>query len=134
VTDKPIQFEGEHFDVALIDPALLGQRKGSKKYLGFIPELCIVCGACVDQCPWHCLFMVDSSAVAGEGEAFLVDDAIKDDEPRVIFWVDDIECTRCNVCVERCPTDAITMDKLVAPKRQRALASVPVSQAGGSGE
>jgi NAD-dependent dihydropyrimidine dehydrogenase PreA subunit len=50
---------------------------------------------------------------------------------QVVFWVDDTECTRCNVCVERCPTDAITMDKLVVPggKKQRKLASVPVSQA-----
>jgi len=131
MTDKPISYTGEHYTVAQIDPALLGQRKGSKKYLGFIPELCIVCGACVDQCPWHCLFMIDSNAVAGEGSTALVDDAIKDDEARVVFWVDDTECTRCNVCVERCPTDAITMDKLVLPGKQRKLASVPVSQAAG---
>ena len=129
MTDKPINWSGEHFTVAEIDPSLLGQRKGSKKYLGFIPELCIVCGACVDQCPWHCLFMVDSDAVAGEGSISLVDDAIKNDDAQVVFWVDDIECTRCNVCVERCPTDAITMDKLVVPGKQRKLASVPVSQA-----
>ena len=66
---KPISFAGEHFDVAEIDPALLLQRKGSKKYLGFIPELCIVCGACVDQCPWHCLFMVDPQRGSGRGLA-----------------------------------------------------------------
>lgn len=129
MSTKPIRFDGEHFDVAIIDPEILAQRKGSKKYLGFIPELCIVCGACVDHCPWHCLFMVDSEAVGGEDQAFLVDDAIKDDEPQVIFWVDDQECTRCNICVERCPTDAITMDKLVAGQRKRKLASVPASQA-----
>jgi len=129
MTDKPISYTGEHYTVAQIDPALLGQRKGSKKYLGFIPELCIVCGACVDQCPWHCLFMIDSDTVAGETAAGLVDDAIKSDVPQVVFWVDDTECTRCNVCVERCPTDAITMDKLVLPGKQRKLASVPVSQA-----
>ena len=129
MTDKPITITGEHFDVALIDPELLSHRKGSKKYLGFIPELCIVCGACVDQCPWHCLFMIDSDAVVGEGSINLVDDAIKSDDPRVVFWVDDTECTRCNVCVERCPTDAITMDKLVVPKGQRKLASVPAAQA-----
>jgi NAD-dependent dihydropyrimidine dehydrogenase PreA subunit len=129
MTDKPITFAGEHFDVAEINPELLLQRKGSKKYLGFIPELCIVCGACVDHCPWHCLFMVDSQAVGVQDSAFLVDDAIKDDDPQVIFWVDDIECTRCNVCVERCPTDAITMDKVAKPSRQRQLASVPTSQA-----
>ncbi len=135
MTTGPIRFENEHYDIAVLEADDLAQRKGAKKYLGFIPELCIVCGACVDHCPWHCLFMVDASVVEGEQEAFLVDDAIKNDEPRVIFWVDDIECTRCNVCVERCPTDAITMDKLAVPKRQRKLASVPVSQAaGGSGE
>src|SRR5207302_7411585 len=87
MTDKPITFSGEHFTVAEIDPELLLQRKGSKKYLGFIPELCIVCGACVDQCPWHCLFMVDSRAVEGEDKQWLVDDAIKDEEPTVIVWV-----------------------------------------------
>jgi formate hydrogenlyase subunit 6/NADH:ubiquinone oxidoreductase subunit I len=129
VTDKPISYTGEHYTVAQIDPALLGQRKGSKKYLGFIPELCIVCGACVDQCPWHCLFMIDSDTVSGEAATDLVDDAIKSSAPAVVFWVDDTECTRCNVCVERCPTDAITMDKLVLPSKQRKLASVPVSQA-----
>ena len=126
---KPINFDGEHFQVAEIDPASLLQRKGSKKYLGFIPELCIVCGACVDVCPWHCLFMVDSRAVTGEDSQFLVDDAIKDEQPSVIFWVDDIECTRCNVCVERCPTDVIIMDKVAKPDKKRVLASVPVSQA-----
>jgi Fe-S-cluster-containing hydrogenase component 2 len=75
--------------------------------------------------------MVDSSAVTGEDEAFLVDDAIKDDDPHVIFWVDDQECTRCNICVERCPTDAITMDKLTKQKKgqQRQLGAVPASQA-----
>jgi len=126
---KPINFDGEHFTVSEIDPELLLQRKGSKKYLGFIPDLCIVCGACVDHCPWHCLFMVDSRAVTGEDDQFLVDDAIKDEEPAVIFWVDDIECTRCNVCVERCPTDVITMDKVAKPDKKRKLASVPLSQA-----
>jgi len=128
-SQKPITFSGEHFTVAEIDSELLLQRKGSKKYLGFIPELCIVCGACVDHCPWHCLFMVDSRAVEGENAQWLVDDAIKQEEPTVIFWVDDLECTRCNVCVERCPTDVITMDKVAKPGKQRKLASVPLSQA-----
>jgi len=112
----PIRREGEHFDIAVLDAEDMQRAKGAKKYLGFIPELCIVCAACVDHCPWHCLFMVDSSAVEGEESALIVDDAIKTDKPRVIFWVDDVECTRCNICVERCPTDAITMDKIVKPK------------------
>lgn len=117
----PILSDAEHFDVALVGADGLTPRKGAKKYLGFIPELCIVCGACVDQCPWHCLFMVDASAVAGEQEALVVDDAIQSDKPHVIFWVDDLQCTRCNVCVERCPTDAITMDKVAKPSRSRQL-------------
>ncbi len=114
--DPATTFEREKFNIAVLDAEDMQRAKGAKKYLGFIPELCIVCGACVDQCPWHCLFMVDSKAVEGEDSALLVDDAIKDDKPHVIFWVDDVECTRCNICVERCPTDAITMDKIVKPK------------------
>jgi ferredoxin len=47
----------------------------------------------------------------------------------VIFWVDDDECTRCNVCVERCPTDAITMDKVAKPSKSRTLGAVPAVQA-----
>ncbi|HVE92218.1 MAG TPA: 4Fe-4S dicluster domain-containing protein [Actinomycetota bacterium] len=116
MSDAPVRDAGEHFDIAVLDAEDMQRAKGAKKYLGFIPELCIVCGACVDHCPWHCLFMVDSSAVEGEASALIVDDAIKTDKPRVIFWVDDVECTRCNICVERCPTDAITMDKIVKPK------------------
>ena len=73
--------------------------------------------------------MVDSRAVEGEDAQWLVDDAIKTEEPTVIFWVDDIECTRCNVCVERCPTDVITMDKVAKPDKKRKLATVPLSQA-----
>jgi NAD-dependent dihydropyrimidine dehydrogenase PreA subunit len=114
-----IDLSQEHYDVELVDADGLTPRKGAKKYLGFIPELCIVCGACVDHCPWHCLFMVDASAVEGEPAASVVDDAIKEDKPHVIFWVDDLECTRCNVCVERCPTNAITMDKVVGATGSR---------------
>lgn len=116
MSDKPIRWEGEQYDIAVLDASDLQRAKGAKKYLGFIPELCIVCGACVDHCPWHCLFMVDAAAVEGEESALMVDDAIKDDKPHVIFWVDDKECTRCNICVERCPTDAITMDKVQKTK------------------
>jgi NAD-dependent dihydropyrimidine dehydrogenase PreA subunit len=129
MSEKPIRMEGEHYTVAVLNPEDLQRKKGSKKYLGFIPELCIVCGACVDQCPWHCLFMIDSDTVADQADAFLVDDAIKTDEPHVIFWVDDDECTRCNVCVERCPTDAITMDKVAKPSKSRTLGAVPAVQA-----
>jgi NAD-dependent dihydropyrimidine dehydrogenase PreA subunit len=73
--------------------------------------------------------MIDSDTVADQADAFLVDDAIKTDEPHVIFWVDDDECTRCNVCVERCPTDAITMDKVAKPSKSRTLGAVPAVQA-----
>ena len=122
MNDTPIRFDGETYSIAMMEADDMKRSKGAKKYLGFIPELCIVCGACVDVCPWHCLFLIDSSVVDQVPDAYEVDDALKDDKPRVVFWVDDIECTRCNVCVERCPTDAITMDKLVktaaSPKRE----------------
>jgi Na+-translocating ferredoxin:NAD+ oxidoreductase RNF subunit RnfB len=47
-----------------------------------------------------------------------------------IFVVDDNACTRCSVCVDRCPTDTLYYARL--PESQggaRTMAEVPASQA-----
>ena len=46
-----------------------------------------------------------------------------------IFVVDDNACTRCSVCVERCPSDCLYYARL--PEESggaRTLAAVPASQ------
>ena len=47
-----------------------------------------------------------------------------------LFVVDDNACTRCSVCVERCPTDTLYYARLPeGSSGKRALADVPTSQA-----
>ena len=43
-----------------------------------------------------------------------------------VFVVDDNACTRCSVCVDRCPTDTLYYARLPeAPAAQRPMAAVP---------
>ncbi|MFO7891137.1 MAG: 4Fe-4S binding protein [bacterium] len=49
-----------------------------------ITEECIMCGACIDECPEEAI---------SEGDE--------------IFVIDAEKCTDCGSCVEVCPTDAI---------------------------
>ncbi len=46
-----------------------------------------------------------------------------------IFVVDDNACTRCSVCVERCPSDCLYYARLPEDGGgQRTMAAVPMSQ------
>jgi formate dehydrogenase beta subunit len=71
-------------------------------------QRCILCGGCVDVCPYQCIAMVSASRVdwnaaagdfpagAGRGQGYAM-------------VLDETRCIRCGLCVRRCPTDAITM-------------------------
>ncbi|MDQ1273743.1 MAG: glutamate synthase small chain [Planctomycetota bacterium] len=73
----------------------------------FIDEKCVLCGGCVDICPYNCISMVsrenievadalhDESAIPGDWDAVMV--------------IDEERCIRCGLCVKRCPVNAITM-------------------------
>ncbi|MBC8507041.1 MAG: FAD-dependent oxidoreductase [Anaerolineales bacterium] len=81
---------------------------------------CILCNACVDVCPWDCLKIVSLKDIAGDEQFAAVVEAqlgkpladfITEDQPSVAAMLkDDQACTRCALCAERCPTDAITME------------------------
>ena len=45
-----------------------------------------------------------------------------------MFVVDDNACTRCSVCVDRCPTDTLYYARLPEARGQRTMAAVPESQ------
>ncbi|HEY7677559.1 MAG TPA: FAD-dependent oxidoreductase [Candidatus Methylomirabilis sp.] len=77
---------------------------------------CVLCGGCADVCPTQCLKLVSlaqlqpspdlSRAIAGslESDADLAaHSAILKDEDR---------CIRCALCAMRCPTDAISMERV----------------------
>ena len=77
---------------------------------------CILCGGCVDVCPTLCLKIVPLSSLnqaadlaelvksqLGESAELANNSAILKDEDR---------CIRCALCVDRCPADAIAMERV----------------------
>jgi ferredoxin len=61
------------------------------------PELCILCGLCVDVCPHDCIEIVHAEETA-------------DGEPgKSALVLDEELCIRCGLCVERCPPHALLM-------------------------
>jgi len=75
-----------------------------------VGELCIICGGCVDVCPMDVIHMVDMSDVVDDGAIPAVGEA-KKWENGVAFFLDETACIRCALCIIRCPTDAITMNR-----------------------
>ncbi len=81
----------------------------------FDSEKCILCGGCADICPETCLELVSADRLVGDpevaatlrahfGPAELAEmSAIVKDEDA---------CIRCGLCAVRCPTGAITMERL----------------------
>jgi NADPH-dependent glutamate synthase beta subunit-like oxidoreductase len=86
----------------------------------FDGNLCILCNGCVDICPWDCLKIVSLKNIDGDENFAEVVEAqlgapletfLNEDEPTVAAMLkDDEACTRCALCADRCPTNAITME------------------------
>jgi NADPH-dependent glutamate synthase beta subunit-like oxidoreductase/NAD-dependent dihydropyrimidine dehydrogenase PreA subunit len=55
------------------------------------PELCILCGLCVDVCPHKCISIV------------------RVDEAKSALLLDESTCIRCGLCINRCPPSALVM-------------------------
>ena len=61
------------------------------------PELCILCGLCVDVCPPNCITIARADAL-GLGVA-----------SQSVLLLDEDLCIRCGLCVNRCPPGALSM-------------------------
>ena len=61
------------------------------------PELCILCGLCVDVCPPNCITIARADHVG-----------LGDVEQSVLLLDEDL-CIRCGLCVNRCPPGALSM-------------------------
>lgn len=82
----------------------------------FNGDRCILCGGCADVCPEYCLRLVSLDKIKGDEELTELyinryghipegsDSAIIKDEDR---------CIRCGFCAQRCPVDAITMERFI---------------------
>lgn len=82
----------------------------------FNGDLCILCGGCADICPENCLRLVDVLALRGDEtlqRALLARYGrlpLPGEQGAIIK--DETRCIRCGLCAVRCPTGAITMEKV----------------------
>ena len=125
IIEKPI-FRDD-YQMGLVDGDWLKSAVKPKNFIDFIPEQCILCEGCVDICPWYCIFLVDPSSVSDSGNVELARQMNPND---ILFLIDDNACTRCNLCVERCPTGALVQSSVPkgAKKGARAMGTVPETQ------
>ncbi|HEX9375492.1 MAG TPA: 4Fe-4S binding protein, partial [Actinomycetota bacterium] len=63
------------------------------------PDLCILCGGCVDICPEGCIRITPVEEI----------DSLDSPVPSSALIIQEDRCIRCNLCVERCPTGALSM-------------------------
>ncbi len=90
------------YSLVPVDPDWLVKKVKAKRHIALEPDLCILCRACEDVCPWNAIWMVSPAAVnQDQGEL------VRHGEAEALFLIDDEACTRCGICVERCPSDAL---------------------------
>jgi NAD-dependent dihydropyrimidine dehydrogenase PreA subunit len=117
----------DDYTVQAVDPTWLSEGVKSPKHLMLDPDNCILCRACEDVCPWNCILMMSTGIVEGADEAAV---GAEIGVASAIFVVDDNACTRCSVCVDRCPTDTLYYARLPEGSGgKRTMAEVPVAQA-----
>jgi len=81
----------------------------------FDSDKCILCGGCADICPELCLRLVSVSSLLRDEKLEALIDArymgAESGEASAIIK-DETRCIRCGLCAERCPVNAITMERL----------------------
>lgn len=82
----------------------------------FDGDQCILCGGCADICPESCLRLVDLLALRGDERFQAAVLARYGQMPGPVrqsaIIKDETRCIRCGLCAVRCPTGAITMEKV----------------------
>jgi NADPH-dependent glutamate synthase beta subunit-like oxidoreductase len=76
---------------------------------------CVLCGGCADVCPTLCLKLVTLSDIALTDELAATYRAALGDvdlSEHSAILKDEERCIRCAACAIRCPTDAITMERV----------------------
>jgi NAD-dependent dihydropyrimidine dehydrogenase PreA subunit len=107
----------DDYELKVVDPNWLSQRVKPKRHIGLDPDLCILCRACEDVCPWDCIYMLSPDIVTKTEKAEVQGLA---QESAAIFVIDDNECTRCAICIDRCPSDALFFITMEGEKKAKA--------------
>jgi thioredoxin reductase/ferredoxin len=76
---------------------------------------CVLCGGCADVCPTQCLKLVPLAALASNADLDAAIDGFlgpaADRNQHSAILKDEDRCIRCALCAQRCPADAITMER-----------------------
>ena len=110
--NPPMMPYTDEYTLVEVDADYLSKAIKPKQFIHIDQTECIMCEGCVDICPWKCIHMVSTDAIA---EATNTELPGLDPSDSVLFIIDDDICTRCQLCVDRCPTGVITMGKIGAP-------------------
>jgi len=77
---------------------------------------CVLCAGCADVCPTQCLKLVPLSELIPSSELNnAINNSLGQDldlNENSAILKDEDRCIRCALCAMRCPTDAITMERL----------------------
>jgi len=94
----------DDYSLRTVDPNWLQDRIKPRRHIALSPELCILCRACEDVCPWDCIYMLAPDIVADAPQTEVTTLA---QSAHALFVIDDNECVRCGICIDRCPTGAL---------------------------
>ncbi len=82
----------------------------------FDGDQCVLCGGCADVCPEFCLRLVDVTTLVGDDNLHRAVVARYGREPlpgqQGAIIKDETRCIRCGLCAARCPTGAVTMERV----------------------
>jgi formate hydrogenlyase subunit 6/NADH:ubiquinone oxidoreductase subunit I len=106
--NPPLPPFSDEYELQEVDPSWLASSVKPKQFLHIDQSECILCEGCVDICPWKCIHMLSTDAIAN---AVNTDRPGEDPADHVFFVVDEDVCTRCALCVDRCPTGVIILGK-----------------------
>lgn len=96
------------YQLTIVEPEYIAAAVKPKQFLHIDQAECILCEGCVDICPWKCIHYLSVDAIA---EATNLDDPRSNPTNFGMFVVDEDVCTRCALCVDRCPTGVISLGK-----------------------
>jgi NADPH-dependent glutamate synthase beta subunit-like oxidoreductase len=77
------------------------------------PEKCILCGLCVEACPYDVLYMIPAQDLEGNKDNVVPGLPRNEMGEFSGMLLDEKRCIRCGLCVDACPTEAITFVKIL---------------------